>query len=171
MYSFPSLERVHCSTSSINCCFLTCIQISQEAGRVVWYFHLLKNFPQFVVIHPVKSFSIVNEAEVDILLEFSCFFYDPTDVGNLISGSSAFSKPSLNFWKFHFMHYWSLTWRILSTTLLVCEMSAIVRYIERKKMGRVTDFIFLGSKITADGDCSHEVKMLAPWIISYDKPR
>ena len=86
--------------SSSNCCFLTCIQVSQEAGKVVWYSHLLKNFPQFVVIHTVKGFSIINEAEVDILLEFSCFFYDPMDVCNLISGSSAFSKSSLNIWKF-----------------------------------------------------------------------
>ena len=67
---------------------------------MVWYFNVFKNFPQFVVIHTVKGFSIVNEAEVDVFLEFSCFFYDPTDVGNLISGSSAFSKSSLNIWKF-----------------------------------------------------------------------
>ena len=67
---------------------------------MVWYFHLMKNFPQFVVIHTVKGFSIVHEAEVDAFLEFSCLFYDPVDVGNLISGSSAFSKSSLNIWKF-----------------------------------------------------------------------
>ena len=67
---------------------------------MVWYSHLLKNFPQFVVTDTVKGFSIVNEAEVDVFLEFSCFFDDPTDVGNLISGSSAFSKSSLNIWKF-----------------------------------------------------------------------
>ena len=67
---------------------------------MVWHSHLFKNFPEFVVIHTVKGFSIVNEAEVDVFLEFSCFFYDPTDVGNLISGSSAFSKSSLNIWKF-----------------------------------------------------------------------
>ena len=67
---------------------------------MVWYSHLLNNFPQFVVIHAVKSFGIVNKAEVDILLEVSCFFDDPVDVGNLISGSSAFSKSSLNIWKF-----------------------------------------------------------------------
>ena len=76
--------------SSSNCCFLTCIQVSQEAGKVVWYSHLFKNFPQFVVIHTVKGFNIVSEAEVDVFLEFSCFFYDPIDVGNLLSGSSAF---------------------------------------------------------------------------------
>ena len=67
---------------------------------MVWYSHLFQNFPQFVVIHTVKGFSIVNEAEVDVLLEYSCFFDDLTDVGNLISGSSAFSKSSLNIWKF-----------------------------------------------------------------------
>ena len=83
-----------------DCCFLTCIQISQEAGQVVWYSHLLKNFPQFVVIHTVKGFGVVNKAEADVFLELSSFFYDPTDVDNLISGSSAFSKSSLNIWKF-----------------------------------------------------------------------
>ena len=67
---------------------------------MVWYSHLLKNFPQFVVLHTVKGFSVVSEAEVDVFLELSCFFYDPTDVGNVISGSSAFSKYSLNIWKF-----------------------------------------------------------------------
>ena len=97
--SFPNFEPVHSSMSSSNCCFLTCIQVSQ-AGKVVWYSRLLKNFPQFVVIHKVKGFSIINEAEVDAFLEFPCFFYDSTDVGNLISGSSAFSKSSLYIWKF-----------------------------------------------------------------------
>ena len=67
---------------------------------MVWYSHLLKNFPQFVVIHIVKGFGIVNKSEVDVLLEFSCFIYDPTDVDNLISDSSAFSKSRLNIWKF-----------------------------------------------------------------------
>ena len=67
---------------------------------MVWYCHLFKNFPQFVVIHTIKGFSVVNEAEVDVFLEFPCFFYDPTDVDNLVSGSSAFSKSSLNIWKF-----------------------------------------------------------------------
>ena len=81
---------------SSNCCFLTCIQISQEAGQVVWYSHLLKNCPQFIVIHTVKGFDIVNKAVVDVFLELYRFFDDPTDVGNLISGSSDFSKSSLN---------------------------------------------------------------------------
>ena len=97
---FPNLESVCCSMSSSNCCFLTCIQVSQEAGQVVWYSHLFKNFPQLVVIHTVKGFSVVNEAEEDVFLEFSCFFDDLIGVGNLISSSSAFSKSSLNIWKF-----------------------------------------------------------------------
>ena len=86
--------------SGSNCCFLTYIQISQEAGQVVWYSHLLKNFPQFVVIHRVKGFGVVSKAEVDVFLELSCFFSDPMDVGNLISDSSAFFKSSQNIWKF-----------------------------------------------------------------------
>ena len=81
---------------SSNSSYLTCIQISQEAGQVVWYSHLFKNFPQFVVIHTVKGFGVVNKTEIDVFLELSSLFCDPTDVGNLISGSSAFSKSSLN---------------------------------------------------------------------------
>ena len=100
MYSFTNFEPVCWSMSGSNCCFLTWIQVSQEAGKVVWCSQLLKNFPQFVVTHIVKGFSIFNEAEVDVFLEFPCFFYDPSDVGNLIYGSSAFSKSSLNIWKF-----------------------------------------------------------------------
>ena len=118
MYSFSYLEPVCCSMSSSNCCFLTCIQISQEAGQVVWYFHLFQNFPQFVVIHTVKGFGIVSKAEIDVFLELSCFFDDPAEVGNLISGSSAFLKPAWipgNSW---FTYCWSVTWRVLSITLL-----------------------------------------------------
>ena len=91
-YSFSYLEPVCCSMSSSNSCFLTCIQVSQEAGQVVWYSHLFQNFPQFIVIHTVKGFGIVNKAEVDVFLEMSSFFHDPADAGNLISGSSAFCK-------------------------------------------------------------------------------
>ena len=86
--------------SSSNCCFLTCIQVSQEAGKAVWYSHLFQNFPQFVVTHKVKDFSIVNEAKLDVFLKFPCFFYDPLDFDDLISGSSAFSKSSLYIWTF-----------------------------------------------------------------------
>ena len=86
--------------SSSNCCFLTCIQVSQEASQVVWYSHLFQNFPQLIVIHTVKGFGILNKAEIDVFLELSCFFDDPMDVGNLISGSSDFSKTSFNIWQF-----------------------------------------------------------------------
>ena len=100
MYSFPNLEPVSHSMSWSNCCFLTCIQVSQEADKVFWYFLLFKNFPQFVMIHTVKGFIVVDEAEVYVFLEFSCFFYDPVDAGNLISRSSPFSTYSLYIWKF-----------------------------------------------------------------------
>ena len=115
-YSFPNLEPVHYSMSSSNCCFLTCIQISQEAGKVIWYFPLLKNFPQFVVTHIDKGFGVVNKAEVYVFPGLSCFFYDPMGVGNLISGSHVFSKfsftvhillkPCLE----NFEHYFTIVW-------------------------------------------------------------
>ena len=95
MYSFSYLEPVCCSISSSNCCFLTFIQVSQAAGQVVWYSHLLKNFPQFIVIPTVKGFGIVNKAEIDVFLELSCFFNDTSDVGMFCS--SAFSKTNLKF--------------------------------------------------------------------------
>ena len=117
MNSFSYLEPVCCSMSNSNCCFLTCIQISQEAGQVVWYSHLFQNFPVCCDTH--KGFGIVNKAEIDVFLELSCFFDDPVDVGNLISGSSAFSKTSLNIRKFMAHVLLSLAWRILSITLLV----------------------------------------------------
>ena len=117
----PNLEPVHRSTSSSNCCFLTCTQISQKAGNVVWYSLLFKNFPQFVVIHRLKGVGVVSKAEVDVFLELSCFFDDPADVGSLISGSSAFSKSCLNICKFsvhvllkpgleNFEHYFPSMW-------------------------------------------------------------
>ena len=115
VYSLPIVYK--------GCIFRTklCIHVSQEAGKIVWYSHLFKNFPLFVVIHTVKGFSIVSDAEVGVFLEFSCFFYDRMDVGNLISGSSAFSKTSLNIWKFlvhvllkssseNFEHYFASMW-------------------------------------------------------------
>ena len=82
------------------CSFLTCIQITQESGKMAWYSLLFKNFPQFVVIHTVKGFGVVNKAKSNVFLELSCFFNDPADVDSLISGSSDFSKSSLNIWKF-----------------------------------------------------------------------
>ena len=107
--------------SSSKCCCLTCTQITQDAGQVVWYSHLFKNFPQFIVIHAVKGFGIVNKVEIGVFLELSCFFFDPMDGGNLIYGPSAFSKSSLNIWKFmvhvllkpalkNFEHYFISVW-------------------------------------------------------------
>ena len=93
---------------------------------MVWYSHVLKNFPQFVVIHTVKDFGTVNKGEIDVSVVLSCFFHDPEDVGNLISGSSAFSKTSLNIWKFRVHLLLKPGLGILSITLLACEMSAIV---------------------------------------------
>ena len=111
--------------SSSNCCFLTCIQISAEAGQVVWYPHLLKNFLQLIVIHTAKGFGIVNKAETDVFLELSCFFDDPADVGNLISGSSAFSKTSLNIWKFTVHLLVKPGLENVGHYLLECEMTAM----------------------------------------------
>ena len=113
--------------SGSNCCFLTYVQVSQEAGNVVCYSHLLKNFPQFVVIHTIQDFWVVNEAEVDAFLKFSCFFYDPADVSNLISGSSVFFKYSLYIWKFSVNILLKPSLEILSITVFICEMSAIVQ--------------------------------------------
>ena len=121
MYSFHDLEPVCCSMSSSKCCFLTCIQVSQKAGQVVWYSHLFQNFPQLIMIHTDKSFDIVNKAEIDVFLVFSCLFDDPMAVGSLISCSSAFSESSLNIWKFpfhillkpaleNFEHYFAGVW-------------------------------------------------------------
>ena len=114
-----------------HCCFLTCRQVSQEAGQVVWYSHLFQNFPQFIVIHTVKGFGLVNKGEIDVFLELSCFFHDPAGVGHLISGSSAFSKTSLNIWNFtvhvllkpglkNFEHYFTSMWDDLQ---LICFKS------------------------------------------------
>ena len=122
--------------SGLKCYFLTHMQVSQEAGKVVWYSHLFKNFPQFVVVHTVKGFSIVNEA--DVFLEFPCFLYDPRNGDKLASGSSAFSRPNLYLWKFsvqvlvkpslkHFKHnltsmlneqYCTIVWTFFEIALL-----------------------------------------------------
>ena len=130
MYSFSDLEPVCCSMSSSNCCFLTCIQISQEADQVVWYSHLLKNFPQFVVIHTVTGFGVVNKVETDVFLEFLVFLMIQWmwAIWSLVPLS--FLNPAWTSGSLQFMYCWSLAWRILSTTLLACEMSAIVQQFE-----------------------------------------
>ena len=129
MYSFSYLAPVCCSLSGFNCCFLTCTQTSQQEIRCSGIPISFRIF-QFGVIHTVKGFSVVNEAETDVFLELSCFFYDPVDVGNLISDSSAFSNPAWKSGISQFTYCWSLAWRILNTILLACEMSAIVRQFE-----------------------------------------
>ena len=124
MYSFPDLDPVSFSMSSSNCCFLTHIQISQEAGKVVWYFHLFKNFPQFVVIHTVKA--IVNEAEkmfawnylISSMIQWMLAIWSLVPLPFLNPGCTSGSS-----W---FTYCWSLAWRILSITLLACEMNVIV---------------------------------------------
>ena len=98
---------------------------------MVWYSHLSQNFPQFIVIHTVKGFGIVNKAEIDVFLELSCFFDDPLDVGNLISGSSAFSKTSLNIWTFMVHILLKPGLENFEYYLVSCEMSAIVQQFER----------------------------------------
>ena len=98
-YSFPNFEPVHCSMSSSNCCFLSCIQVSQEAGNVIWYSYFVKNFSQLLC--STESNALAQSVkQKQIFLEFPCFFYDPASVGYVISGSSAFSKSGLYIWKF-----------------------------------------------------------------------
>ena len=120
--------------------------------QVVWYSCLFQNFPHFIVIHTVKGFGIVNKAEIGVFLELSCFFNDLVDVDNLISVFSAFSKTSLNIWKFRLPYCWSLAWRILSITLLACEMSAIVRYFEHSL---ALPFFGIGMKTDLFQSCGH----------------
>ena len=108
LYSFPNFEPVLCFMFGSNCCFLIYIQDSKKTGNMFGYSHLFKNFPLFVVIHIVKGFSPANEAEVDVFLEFPCFLYDPPNVGNLVSGSSA---PSLFFFLFNWtLNYFTILW-------------------------------------------------------------
>ena len=143
MHSFPNFELICCSMSSSNYCFLTCIQASQETVKVVWYSCFFQNFPQFV-IHTVKCFGTVNEGEVDVLLEFPCFLWDTTNVGNLISGSSAFSKSSFWIFSVHvmltlslkdFQHYLASMWNKSNWVVVEHSLALIFFEIEMK-----TDF-------------------------------
>ena len=125
MYSFPDLESVCCSMSNSNCCFLICRQISQEVGQVFWYFHLFKNFPQFVVIHIIKGFGVVNKAEVDVFLELYAFSMSQRmfTIWSLVP--LPLLNPACRFGSSWFTYCWSLVWRILSIILLACEMSTL----------------------------------------------
>ena len=160
-----------------NCYFLICIQISQKAGQVVWYSHLFQNFPQFVVIHTVKVFHVVNEAEVDVFLEFPCFFYNPMDVGNLISSSSAFSKSSLNIWKFtvhvllkpgleNFEHYFASVW-------YECNCVAVWTLFDFALLWDWNEnwpFPVLWPLLSFPNLPVYWVQHFAPWKKSYDQP-
>ena len=116
--------------SSSNCCFLTCMQISQEADKVVWYSHPFKNFPQFIVIHTVKGSGVVNKAEVDVFWELSCFSMSQPMLAIWSLVPLPFLNPASTFGYSQFMYCWRLAWIILSITLLACEMSAIVWLFE-----------------------------------------
>ena len=150
MYLFPNLEPVCCSMYDSNCCFLTRTHVSHEAGNMVWYSCLFKNFPQFAVIHTKILGSQWNSSRC--FLEFSCFFYDPTDVGNLISGSSAFLNPAWTSGHSWFVFFWSLAWRILSISLVACEMTAIVWWFEHSL---ALSFFGIGMKTDLFQSCGH----------------
>ena len=127
-----------------NYLLLTCIQVLQETGKMVWYSHLFENFPQFAVIHTVKGSGVVNKAKVDVFLEFSCFFYDPKDVGNLISGFSAFSKSILKSvvtpWKFStiFLVKTFLVSKLIKSTLLIIFGGFLLSHSQAKKCFSLT---------------------------------
>ena len=152
MYSFSYLEPVCCSMSSSNCCFLICIQISQEADQVVWYSHLFQNFPQFVVIHAVKGFGIVNKAEIDVFLEISCYSVIQWMLAIWSLVPLPFLKPAWTSGSSWFMCYWSLAWRILNITLLACEMSAVVWCFEHSL---ALPFLGIGMKTDLFQSCDH----------------
>ena len=117
IYLFPYFESVHCSMSYSNCCFLTCIQVSQEAGMVVWYFHFFKNCPLFFVIHTVKGSRVAKKQKQMFFWNSVALFYDPTYAGNLISGFSAFSKTSFNIWKFSLQYLEKINYVIMGIGL------------------------------------------------------
>ena len=134
------------------CCFLSCIQVSQEAGQVVWYYHLFQNFPQFIVIHTVKGFNIVNKAEIDVFLELPCFFSDPADVGNLISDSSACSKTNylLSPIKVVLSAYLRLLIFLPAILIPACESSSLA-----------FQMIYSAYKLNKQGD------NIQPWLTSF----
>ena len=131
MYSFSSFELVSCSMSSSSYCFLSIIHVSQETSKVVWYSHLFKIFPQFVVIHTVKGFSVVNETEIDFFFFWNSLAFSMIQLMLAISSLVLlpFLNPACTSGSSWFTYYWSLAWRILSPILLACEMSTIVQYL------------------------------------------
>ena len=162
MYSFPNFEPVHCSISGSKCCFLTHIQVHQEAGKVVRYSHLFKNFPQFVVIHTVKGFSIVSEAKVDIFLWNSLAF---SVIQWMLATSLVhvpFQNPVCTSGSSWFTFCWSLAWRILNMTLLSCEMSAVVQLFERSS---ALPFFGIEMQIELFQSCGHFWVFHICWLV------
>ena len=150
--------------SSSNCCFLTCIQVSQEAGQVVWYSHLLKNFPQFIVIHTVKGFGIVNKAEIDVFWNSLAFSMIQRMLAIWFLVPLPFVKPAWTSGSSWFTYCWSLAWRILSITLLVCETSAIVRSFEHSL---ALPFFGIGMKTDLFQSCGHHWVFQICWHIEW----
>ena len=142
MYSFPNLKPVCCSMSNSSCYFLTFIQVSQEAGQVVWYSYLFQNFSQFIVIHTVKSFDIINKAEIDVFLDAFSMIQRMLAIWSLVP--LLFLKPAWTSGSSRFTYCWSLAWRILSITLLACEMSAVVS----AKHSLALPFFGIGMKVS-----------------------
>ena len=146
MYSFSYLEPVCCSMSSSNCCFLACIHISQEAGQVVWYSHLLQNFPQFIDIYTVKGFGIVNQAEIDVFLELSCFSMIQWMLAIWSLVPVPFLNPAWTSGSSWFTYCWSLAWRIFSITCVWDECCCAVAWaFFRKGNGNPLQYSCLGS--------------------------
>ena len=144
--------------SSFNCCFLTCKQVSQKAGQVVWCSHFFQNFPQFIVMHAVKGFGIVNKVEIDIFLELSCFLMIQQMLAIWSVVPLPFLKPAWTSGSSWFMYCWSLVWRILNITLLACEISAIVWYFEHSFFG-------IGLKTDLFQSCVHRQVFQICWHI------
>ena len=138
--------------STSNCCFLTCIQISQETGQVIRYSHFFQNFPQFIVIHTVKGFGIVNKAEIDVFLELFCLLMIQRMLAIWSLVPLPFLKPAWTSGSSRFTYCWGLAWRILSITLLASEMSAIVQDFEHSL---ALPFFGIGMKTHIFQSCGH----------------
>ena len=167
---FPDLESVCCSMFSSNCCFLTCIEISQEAGQVVWYSHVFRNFPQFAVIHTIKGFDIVYKAEVDVFLELSFFFfYDPPDVGNLISDSSAISNICANIKYLFLFSFWLISLCIIGSRFIhfIGTDSNIFLFMV-EFLTPVEKFIFSRKKMSEEkGRMEDQSRIWESWTLSH----
>ena len=162
MYSFSYLEPVCCSMSSSNCCFLTCIQVSQEACQLVWYSRLFQSFPLFTVIHTVKGFDIVNKAEIDVFWNSLAFLMIQQMLAIWSLVPLLFLNPPWTSGSSWFTYCWSLAWRILSITLLACEMSTNVRSFEHSL---ALPFFGIGIKIDLFRFCDHCWVFQICWLI------